>query len=111
VNIKVLLQDVVAAGELTLKQRDRLLAEMTDEVGELVLRDNILQNLALSIGQGLGPDLVDAQIRLMRRLEAAGRLDRRIEGLPSDAALLERRKAAGVGLTRPRRRCCSPTPR
>jgi glutamate dehydrogenase len=100
VNIKVLLQDVVAAGELTLKQRDRLLAEMTDEVAELVLRDNVLQNLALSIGQGLGPDLVDAQIRLMRRLEAAGRLDRRIEGLPSDEALLERRKAGG-GLTRP----------
>jgi len=69
----------VAAGDLTLKQRDRLLAEMTDEVGELVLRDNILQNLALSIGQGLGPDLVDAQIRLMRRLESAGRLEEAYE--------------------------------
>lgn len=101
VNIKILLQDVVAAGDLTLKQRDELLAEMTDEVGELVLRDNVLQNLALSVGQGLGADLVDAQLRLMRKLEARGRLDRAIEGLPSDEAVLERRRAGGGGLTQP----------
>ena len=100
VNIKVLLQDVVAAGDMTLKQRDELLARMTDEVGELVLRDNVLQNLALSMTEAEGTDVVDAQIRLMRKLEGQGRLDRALEGLPADEVLQERRKG-GRGLTRP----------
>ena len=100
VNIKILLGEVVQAGDLTLKQRDQILAEMTDEVATLVLRDNILQNLALSLSQSLGVDLLDAHWTLMRKLEAAGRLDRELERLPSDAELTERRKA-GRGLTRP----------
>ncbi len=100
VNIKILLGGVVQAGDLTMKQRDQLLASMTDEVGQLVLRDNVLQNQALSMGQVLAHDLLDAQARLMRKLEAQGRLDRRIETLPGDGELAERRKA-GRGLTRP----------
>ncbi len=100
VNIKILLGEVVQAGDLTIKQRDQLLAEMTDEVATLVLRDNILQNLALSLSQTLGVELLDAQWTLMRKLEAAGRLDRELERLPNDAELAERRKA-GRGLTRP----------
>ena len=100
VNIKILLRAVMDAGELTLKQRDELLASMTDEVGELVLRDNVLQNLALSMTEALGPDLLDAQLRLMRKLERQGRLDREVEDLPSDRELAERRKA-GQGLSRP----------
>ena len=84
-----------------MKQRDELLASMTDEVGELVLRDNVLQNLALSMTEAAsGSMLLDAQMRLMRKLEAQGRLDRELEYLPSDAELAERRKA-GRGLTRP----------
>ena len=43
-----------------MKQRDELLASMTDEVGELVLRDNVLQNLALSMTEAIGPELLDA---------------------------------------------------
>ena len=100
VNIKILLRAVMDAGELTLKQRDELLASMTDEVGELVLRDNVLQNLALSMTEALGPELLDAQLRLMRKLERQGRLDREVEDLPSDRELAERRKA-GQGLSRP----------
>ncbi|HMR30318.1 MAG TPA: NAD-glutamate dehydrogenase [Geminicoccaceae bacterium] len=100
VNIKVLLGDVVAAGDMTMKQRDVLLASMTDEVGELVLRDNVLQNQALSMGQALSQQLLDAQAGLMRKLEKQGRLDRRIETLPAEAEIAERRKA-GRGLTRP----------
>ena len=67
VNIKILLRAVMDAGDLTLKQRDELLASMTDEVGELVLRDNVLQNLALSMteaaraGAARRPDAADAQ--------------------------------------------------
>ena len=100
VNIKILLRAVLDAGDLTLKQRDELLASMTDEVAELVLRDNVLQNLALSMTEQLGPELLEAQTRLMRRLQAEGRLDRKVEQLPSDAELVERRKQ-GKGLTRP----------
>ena len=100
VNIKILLRAVLDAGDLTLKQRDELLASMTDEVAALVLRDNVLQNLALSMTEQLGPELLEAQTRLMRRLQDAGRLDREVEQLPSDAELIERRKQ-GKGLTRP----------
>lgn len=100
VNIKILLGEIVRAGDLTMKQRDELLAEMTDEVGELVLRDNVLQNLALSMTEALSLDLLDAEIRLMRKLEARGRLDRKLEYLPRDTELAERRKA-GKGLSRP----------
>ena len=101
VNIKILLGEVVRAGDLTRKQRDELLAGMTDEVAELVVRDNVLQNLALSMTEELGLDALDAEIRLMRKLEAQGRLDRRLEHLPSNAELAERRKGGGRGLTRP----------
>ena len=52
VNIKILLNEVVAAGDMTLKQRDKLLAEMTDEVRPLVLRDNYLQTQAISVAAG-----------------------------------------------------------
>ncbi len=100
VNIKILLREVMEAGEITMKQRDKLLAEMTDEVAELVLRDNVLQNLALSVGQTMTDSLTDAQQRLMRKLEERGRLDRALEFLPSDHEI-EARRRQGRGLTRP----------
>jgi glutamate dehydrogenase len=102
VNIKILLGRVVDEGELTLRQRDELLKAMTEEVAELVLRDNVLQNLALSTGEALGAELLDGQARLIRKLEARGRLDRELEQLP-DEAELARRREAGQGLTRPER--------
>jgi glutamate dehydrogenase len=100
VNIKILLNEIVAAGDMTVKQRDRLLQELTDEVGQLVLRDNYLQSQALSVTQQLGARMLDRQTRFMRVLEKAGRLDRAIEFLPNEETLAER-KAVGAGLTRP----------
>lgn len=100
VNIKILLNDMVAAGDLTLKQRDALLVEMTEEVGALVLRDNYLQTQALTMLEAQGADLLDAEARFMRLLEKAGRLDRAIEFLPPDETLTER-AAAGKGFVRP----------
>ncbi len=102
VNIKILLGRAVAEGELTLRQRDELLRAMTEEVAELVLRDNILQNLALSTGQVVAAELLDAQARLLRKLERSGRLDRALEHLP-DEAEIARRREVGEGLTRPER--------
>jgi len=102
VNIKILLGLVVADGEMTEKQRNALLAEMTDEVGLLVLRDNYYQTQALSIGGRYAAQLLDAETRMMRSLERAGRLNRTIEFLPTDEEIAER-QAAKLGLTSPER--------
>ncbi|TAH43207.1 MAG: NAD-glutamate dehydrogenase [Betaproteobacteria bacterium] len=100
VNIKILLNQVVAEGELTGKQRDRLLAEMTDEVAQLVLRDNRAQNQILALGRARGAAQLEEQARYMRHLASAGRLNRRLEFLPSDEVVAERGQAH-VGLTTP----------
>lgn len=102
VNIKILLGLVVAEGEMTGKQRNKLLAEMTDEVGELVLSDNYYQTQALSVANRRAAALLEPEARLIRHLERAGRLKRAIEFLPSDDAI-EERKAAKQGLTSPER--------
>jgi glutamate dehydrogenase len=93
VNIKILLNAVVDEGELTAKQRDKLLAEMTDEVAQLVLRDNYFQNQVLAVARSRGIELLDEQARYLRHLSNAGRLNRRIEFLPDDDTIAERRLA------------------
>ncbi|SAL12943.1 NAD-glutamate dehydrogenase [Caballeronia terrestris] len=102
VNIKILLGLVVSDGEMTEKQRNKLLAEMTDEVGLLVLKDNYYQTQALSIAKRYVAEMLDPEARLMRALERAGRLKRKIEFLPSDDEITER-QAAKQGLTSPER--------
>ncbi len=100
VNIKIALDQVLAAGDLTLKQRNVLLGTMVDEVARLVLRDNYLQAQAISIAEALASAHLDYHVRLMRTLEKAGLLDRSVEFLPNDEELAERAKT-GDGLTRP----------
>jgi glutamate dehydrogenase len=100
VNIKILLDSVVAAGDMTEKQRNELLAEMTDEVASLVLRDSYTQTQALSLALAQAPGMLDVHDRLIRSLEQAGRLDRSLESLP-DAEEIERRATARLGLTQP----------
>jgi glutamate dehydrogenase len=100
VNIKILLNQVVADGDMTRKQRDALLADMTDDVAMAVVLDNYRQVQAISITEAHAPELLDEHARLIRGLERAGRLDRALEFLPDDEQLAERR-AAGRGLTRP----------
>jgi glutamate dehydrogenase len=100
VNIKILLGDAELSGRLTRKQRNRLLESMTEEVAELVLRDNYLQTQAISVTHQLGAHLLDRLARFMRGLEKQGLLDRAIEHLPDDEVVLERQKL-GIGMTRP----------
>ena len=100
VNIKVLLGLAVADGELTAKQRDVLLAQMTSDVAALVLRDNYFQTQALSAMNRIAPQLLDAQQRFIQFLEKNGRLSRALEYLPSDDELAERR-INGKGLATP----------
>ncbi|OYW59223.1 MAG: hypothetical protein B7Z30_06985, partial [Rhizobiales bacterium 12-68-15] len=100
VNIKIALSTPVAEGVLSAPDRAALLGEMTDEVGHLVLRNNYLQTLALSLAQRSGTSDTAFQQRLMQMLEARGELDRGVEYLPTDSEVQERR-ARGEGLTRP----------
>ncbi|HEY9078556.1 NAD-glutamate dehydrogenase [Magnetovibrio sp.] len=100
VNIKILLDVMVAQKKLGQRARNALLERMTDEVGALVLWDNYEQTQAISTIQARGTDLVDHQIRLMRMLEKSDRLDRDVEFLPDDETLSER-AVGGQGLTRP----------
>jgi len=100
VNIKILLGAVVKRGELTMEERNTLLASMTDEVGELVLNDNYRQNQAISLMESMSTSRLGSFGHFIRTLEAQGLLDRAIEFLPTDAELNDR-KARGQGLTRP----------
>ncbi|WP_343907638.1 NAD-glutamate dehydrogenase [Nocardioides aquiterrae] len=100
VNLKILLDRVVKDGDLTEKQRNRLLAEMTDEVAELVLHDNYEQNLALANAVAHAPSLLHVHEEWMRKLEGDGVLNRELEGLPSRKEV-RRRLDQGEGLTAP----------
>ncbi|MBI4939947.1 MAG: NAD-glutamate dehydrogenase [Actinobacteria bacterium] len=90
VNIKILLDRVVAAGDLTEKQRNTLLAEMTDDVGRMVLRDNYEQNVLLGNARKQSHSMLTVHQRFIRSLETRGALDRALEFLPDDATLAER---------------------
>ena len=91
VNIKILLGLPIIDGELTEKQRNTLLAEMTDDVAALVLRDNYFQTQALSAMNRIAPQLLDAQQRFIHYLEEMRRLNRALEYLPTDEEIAERR--------------------
>ena len=100
VNIKILLNDVVNSGDMTLKQRNLLLESMTDEISRLVLSNNYRQTQALSLAESEARYRMDEYRRFMEYLEASGKLDRAIEFLPDNEALTER-VGAGQSLTRP----------
>ncbi|MCX4645071.1 NAD-glutamate dehydrogenase [Streptomyces sp. NBC_01446] len=100
VNIKILLNALVTDGDMTVKQRNKLLAEMTDEVGALVLRNNYAQNTALANAVAQAPDLLHAHQRFMRRLVREGNLDRALEFLPADRQIKELLNS-GRGLSQP----------
>ncbi|MFI9150018.1 NAD-glutamate dehydrogenase [Streptomyces sp. NPDC053367] len=100
VNIKILLNGLVAEGDMTVKQRNKLLAEMTDEVGRLVLRNNYAQNTAIANALAQSKNMLHAQQRFMRHLVREGLLDRALEFLPTDRQIRER-LGSGQGLTGP----------
>ena len=100
VNIKILLNDIVKRGELTEKQRRQLLEEMQDDVAELVLRNNYRQTQAISIAASEALMRAGEYRRLISSLEAAGHLNRKLEFIPDEDVLAERR-AQKIALTRP----------
>jgi glutamate dehydrogenase len=100
VNIKILLDGIVAAGDLTLKQRNELLSGMTEEVSQLVLRENYLQTRAISLAVVQSLRSSDLHSRYINELERTGKLDRSLEFLPNEKALMEQ-KLIGKGLSSP----------
>jgi len=100
VNIKIALSIPVRDGRLAMEARNVLLAAMTDEIAALVLRNNYLQPLALSLSQRRGMEDFGFLQRLMQTLEARGLLDRAVEYLPDDMQLTERRRRSQA-FTRP----------
>ena len=100
VNIKILLGEVVRDGRLTTEERNELLASMTDDVADHVLRDNYEQNVLLGNARAQEHVMVPVHERFMRWLEQRGDLDRGLEFLPTDAEL-EKRLHDGLGLKSP----------
>jgi glutamate dehydrogenase len=100
VNIKIAFRKALEDGKITLEQRNKTLEEMTDNVAELVLRNNYLQTLALSLTERKGMEDFSFQSRLMKDLAAKGLLDRVVEFLPDDMTM-QAQAEAGEPLTRP----------
>jgi len=100
VNIKILLNGLVQGGKLKRTERDKLLAEMTDEVAELVLRNNYLQGQAISTLEAHAAERFNEHMHVVRVLQQSGDLDPALEFLPREEETAERRKQ-GLGLTRP----------
>jgi glutamate dehydrogenase len=100
VNLKILLSQEMSKGKLTLAKRDELLVSMTQEVADLVLRDNYEQALVMSFTAAAARKYIALHASHIKELESIGLLDRRVEYIPDDKKLMER-KAANEGLTRP----------
>ncbi len=100
VNIKILLNRVVNSGDMTEKKRNELLAQMTNDVAQLVLEHNYYQALSISMAEAHAAENIDLLRRYIQELEQQGRLNRDLEFLPDDASINDR-KATGKGLTRP----------
>ncbi|MEA2900722.1 MAG: glutamate dehydrogenase [Actinomycetota bacterium] len=100
VNLKILLRPAVESGEITLAERDEVLAEVCDDVVAAVLHDSARQSMALSRGVAASAGRIGAVERLMVELEATGVLDRAVEALPTTDEMAARARA-GAGLTRP----------
>lgn len=100
VNIKILLNGLVSGGDMTTKQRNQLLEEMTDDVSDLVLTNNYRQTQAIALAYREAKTRTDEYRRLMNDLEKQGKLNRELEFLPSEEQLAER-KTQKLGLTRP----------
>lgn len=100
VNMKILLDDIVASGDMTVKQRNDWLFKQTEDVSRLVLRNNYRQTQALGIAFTESFRRIEEYRRLINTMEANGKLNRELEFLPHDEEISDR-KARGIGLTRP----------
>jgi len=97
VNIKILLNGIETSGDLTFKQRNELLSEMTNEVAQLVLRENYLQTRSINLSVFQALRSIELTSRYLNELQRTGKIDRQLEFLPDEKTLMER-KSQGKGL-------------
>lgn len=100
VNLKILLSEEVQKGKLSLVKRNELLVSLTQEIADLVLHDNFEQALTMSYTAASSRKYIGLHAAHIKELEAIGLLDRKVEFIPDDKKLMER-KASAIGLTRP----------
>lgn len=100
VNLKILLDREVHNKKLTFDNRNKLLASLTDKVAQLVLKDNYNQALVMSFSAYHANLNISLHHNYLKELEKLNIVNRKVEYLPDDKTLLER-KAAGLGFTRP----------
>jgi glutamate dehydrogenase len=100
VNIKIMLNEIVASGDMTMKQRNQLFMDMTDSVSDLVLTNNYRQTQAIALAHRECQERMDEYVSLIRDFEEAGKLNRALEYLPDEETIAER-KVQGLGLTKP----------
>ncbi len=100
VNVKIMLNEIVASGDMTMKQRNQLFMDMTDSVSELVLTNNYRQTQAIALAHRECEERMDEYVRLIHDFEEAGKLNRALEYLPDEETIAER-KVKGQGLTKP----------
>lgn len=100
VNVKIMLNEIVASGDMTMKQRNHLFMEMTDSVSELVLTNNYRQTQAIALAHRECEDRMDEYVHLIHDFEESGKLNRALEYLPDEETIAER-KLKGQGLTKP----------
>lgn len=100
VNIKIALGNAMSEHDLTMAKRNKTLSVMTNAVAKACLENNYQQTLALSLEELAGAEQLGFQQRLMRQLEDQNLLDREIENLPDDGAMVEAMQTA-TPLSRP----------
>lgn len=100
VNIKIMLNEIVASGDMTMKQRNQLFMDMTDAVAVSVLTSNYRQTQAIALAYRECKQRMDDYVLLIQDFESAGKLDRELEYLPDDETIGERR-LQGLSLTKP----------
>jgi len=94
VNIKILIDALVTAGEIDPDERAILLESMTDEVAELVLADNADQNDLIGTSRANAPVLLPVHADQIKYLVSERGLNRELEALPSDKEIARRLEAA-----------------
>ncbi|MGO9974489.1 MAG: NAD-glutamate dehydrogenase [Solirubrobacteraceae bacterium] len=100
VNIKILLRSLLTDGDMTEKQRNELLAQMTDAVADRVIHHSYTQTQAMSLALHQADAMLDVHARLIRDLERVAGLNRELEFLPNES-VIHQRKIAKRGLTAP----------
>ena len=89
VNLKILLDSLVAKGDVSEDERNQLLAEVTDEVVELVLKNNFLQTEAISLEQRRSRARVDEYRDVVDLLDERGQWSRLHEDASAADSVME----------------------